>query len=436
MINYAEAIKTIRDVAKARPPLEIEEISLLDAVGRVAAVDILSPITVPPFDNSAMDGFAIHSALTATASNDSLLQFKVLGTIAAGDKPRQNPAQDGVWEIMTGAPMPTGFDAVVKIEDVLAERDSSGQINKIELRAPVISRANNRAAGEDFEIGTRVIKKGTMIAPDQVMALSSLGLARVQVLRRLRVGVLSTGRELVPMDQKLEEGQIHNSTAPFLLTALRLNGVEATHFGTILDEPEEFARVMKVAIKKKYDVIMTTGAVSMGKFDFVTDGITALGAKTYFHKVAIRPGKPLLFAEFENGPVFFGLPGNPVSGVVGLRFFFDAYLRAVQLQKSERPIRARLKEPVSKVEGLRCFFKAGMGSSTDGSLEVTVLTGQMSFMVSSLLRATAWAILPESSKKLSAGEVIDILPIYYSQYDWQGWHTVTPHTHQAAGGCC
>jgi molybdopterin molybdotransferase len=437
MVKYPEALRRIREVASGQR-LSIERVSLLESVGRICAEDLLSSEMVPPFANSSMDGFAVRSSMTGNAGPTHPLRIKVLGSIAAGDTPPLHPAQDGAWEIMTGAPFPEGFDASVKIEETLVIKDASGKISEIEINSAVSPRQNWRGAGEDFKPGATVVKKGRMLTSEHVLALSSLGLTEIPVFRRVKVGLISTGRELVPMDQIPAAGRIRNSTAPYLIATLRTLGAEVTHLGTILDDPEEFQKLMKRVLKENFDLILTTGAVSMGKFDFVTEGIDRLGADVYFHKVAIRPGKPLLFAQIKNGPVIFGLPGNPVSGVVALRFFIDPYLRELNRMKPERPMRARLAAKSTKPEGLRCFFKSRL-TFTDAEPTVEVLPGQMSFLVSPLLQSTAWAILPEETADLEAGAWVDVYPMHFSDYDWRGGHVESLHRSSHRNhkeGCC
>ncbi|MBC7466977.1 MAG: molybdopterin molybdotransferase MoeA [Bdellovibrio sp.] len=416
MLKYNEALKIIRDTARTCS-LKTERISILKAVGRICAEDLKSEITVPPYNNSAVDGFAVHSELLSKASPQNPMRFKVLGLIAAGDVPPKNPEQDGAWQIMTGAPYPEGFDASVKIEDTFLVRNDKGQVTEIQINTAVMPRQNWRGAGEDFSIGTPVIQKHNMVTPEHILALSSLGLSEISVYRRPKVGLISTGRELVPMDQKPADGQIRNSTAPYLVATLESLGIDITHLGTILDVPEEFHALMKKVIIEDYDILLTTGAVSMGQFDFVAEGIKKLNAEIFFHKVAIRPGKPLLFARFKEGPILFGLPGNPVSGVVALRFFIDPFLRELYGMSPELPLRARLASKTNKPEGLSCFFKSHVTMGSGGVIS-TVLPGQMSFMVSPLLKSNAWTVFTESNCEVSAGAQVDIYPMHFTPYAW------------------
>ncbi|MBI2605745.1 MAG: molybdopterin molybdotransferase MoeA [Deltaproteobacteria bacterium] len=422
MISYHEALDVIRGLAVGRE-LAGEAVALEEGIGRISACDISSAECIPPFDNSAMDGFAVTASRTRSASVAAPARFRVVGCVAAGDPIfRHDGTPDAAIEIMTGAAMPEGaLDAVVKVEDVEILRDSRGKVSEILLRRPLKSRENVRGRGEDFRPGQRALAAGTTIMPEHVMALASLGVARIEVRRQPLVAVVSTGRELVHhAEATLAPGMIRNSTAPYLMTALSRYGARAKYYGAIPDDPGHFIDIMAGILRDAPDVILTTGAVSMGKHDFIGAALEKLGATIRFHKVAIRPGKPLLVADWEKpfpagpkkkSPVVFGIPGNPVSTAVGLRFFVEPYLRAVAGLPPEKPMRAKITADSTKPEGLRCFFKARMLVSDQGA-GVTVLSGQPSFMVSPMLAANAWAVLPEAENQARSGTVVDVYPLH------------------------
>jgi molybdopterin molybdotransferase len=228
MIEYHEALRVIWDVAN-RLVLPVENIPLLQSVGRVCATELKSNETIPPYANSSMDGFAVQSVISSNASPTHPLRFKVVGRLAAGDSPPKNPSQNGVWEIMTGAPFPEGFDATVKIEDTLLIKNSVGEVCEIEINSPVLAKQNWRGSGEDFSEGSVVVRRGMMIRSEHILALSSLGIIEVPAYRPIKVGLISTGRELVPMDQKPSAGQIRNSTAPYIMAALKSAYVDIVH---------------------------------------------------------------------------------------------------------------------------------------------------------------------------------------------------------------
>lgn len=404
MIPYPNAIELL--LSACTQTLPTEKVSLEDSVGRVAAQTVLSHLQVPHFANSAMDGFAVISEQTLQADRTHPIHLPVMGSIVAGDPIVMHPAPLGAWEIMTGAPVPLGFDAVVKIEDIELKRDSSGNIESITIWAPLHEGENFRDAGEDFQIGDSVIEAGTLLGPEHILALASLGHAEVEVRKKPRVALLATGKELVAVGNPLEPGQIWNSTAPFLMTSLKKLGAEPEYFGIQADDPRIFLESLDRALETRPDLVLTTGAVSVGKHDFVAEALKERGVKLLFSKVAIRPGKPILLGTLQNGPVFFGLPGNPISTAIGLRFFIEPYLRNLLGRPREIPKRAKLMNDSSKPLGLRAFYKAKIDWTSE-TPRALILPGQSSFMVSPLLKANAWAVLPEESAKQEAGTWIE-----------------------------
>lgn len=396
--SYAEALSFLRARA-ASCAVRTENLALGEAVGRVAAEDLVSQESLPPFANSAVDGFAVRSSETPG-------RLRGLGMIAAGDPPvarKDNPRS--CWEIMTGAPMPPGFDAAVKIEDVVkALREG---LVEIEVPQVVAADENVREAGEDFRPGMTVLSRGTRLRPEHVLACAALGIERVSVRARPRVAIISTGKELAH-EGAPSPGRIRNSTAPFLLSALAELGAEASFAGLVGDEPAEFLALFGRVLSERPDVVLTTGAVSMGKHDFIPTALRDLGAEIAVHKLPIRPGKPILLAAFrEGGPAVFGLPGNPVSTAVGARFFVEPYLRAWQGSAAERPFHAKLAAGETKPAGTRVFLKATLDPESG---EARALPGQASFRVSPLVEATGWIVLPEGRESFAAGEQVEFFP--------------------------
>jgi molybdopterin molybdotransferase len=411
MIKYPEALEIL--LSSAPKSTSSLLVPLEQAVGRVAARTVVSDQLVPRFPNSAMDGFAVISEQTLQASRSQPLHLEVVGSIVAGDPAIMHPSPIGAWEIMTGAPVPVGYDAIVKVEDVQVLKDSAGNVKAITLYAPLQEGENYRDAGEDFQVGDPILEAGTLLAPEHILALASFGHAEVHVQKKPRVALISTGKELVTVGGALETGQIWNSTAPFLMTALAELGAEPVYYGIAADQPEEFLKVLKCVLDEKPDLVLTTGAVSVGKHDFVAEALRQSGVQILFSKVAIRPGKPILFGtlkaneETKLGPVFFGLPGNPVSTAIGLRFFVEPFIRKLLGRPREVPMRARLMNECSKPVGLRAFYKAKM-DWTGETPRAVILPGQSSFMVSPLLKANVWAVLPEASSKQEPGTWVDL----------------------------
>jgi len=376
-----------------------EDVSLADALGRTAVRALTSREAIPPFDNSAMDGYALAAAKGASVP----ARLPVLGVVMAGDAPRCAVETGGAWRIMTGAPIPAGCDAVIPVEKT---RELDGG-SAVELLETVESGDFVRGRGRDFAENAELCPAGTRLGPRHLLALAAVGISRVPVRRKPRVALISTGNELVPPGAELKPGQIRDASSTYLRAALATLGADFEFHGTAGDDRGEFIARLEAVLAGSYDVVLTTGAVSMGAADYVPDSIKALGAEILFHKTAIRPGKPGMFARFDKGPLFFGLPGNPISTVVGLRFFVEPCLRELLGRPHEVPSRSKLDKPIDKPEGLRCFYKARR--TQDGTTEI--LPGQASFQIHSLLAADSWAVLPEEGTTLPAGTEIDVYPL-------------------------
>lgn len=403
MIGYDDARQRI--LAACRP-LAAETVAVAAALDRVLAQDVVSGEDLPPFDNTAMDGFAVATGGRELAPGS---KFAVAGSQAAGDGEVRYDASDAC-EIMTGASLPAGLDAVLPVEQatVLA-RDDSGRPTRIRLDAAVTSGAHVRRRGQDVVAGQCVLVAGTRITPAARMLLAALGVANVSVRPQVPVALLTTGRELVDdPGQRLAPGQIRNSNGPYLSDRIDQAGGILVHRETVIDDPDAFVDALARSLAAGAAVVLSTGAVSMGRHDFVPDALRGLGAEIVFHKVAIRPGKPLLFARLPGGQLYFGLPGNPVSSAVGLRFFVEPALRALLGLAPERPLSVPLAGPAQKKAGLRYLQKARVVLAEHAQLQVQLLAGQESFRIQPLLAANAWAVLDEDAGHLPAGTLVEV----------------------------
>lgn len=390
--------QALRIVLGASAELSTQACPLHACLGRVLAAPVISAVDLPPFNNSAMDGFALRGNSIVPAGTE----LPVEGEQAAGDGLAQ--AGHGAWEIMTGARVPDGLDRVIPVEQI--ERLSP---SRIRLLSDVPPGQNVRVAGSDVARGARVLEAGTVIRPQHVMLLAALGVAEVSVRTRPRVAVICTGRELVDdAQQALEPGQIRNSNGPFLAARLPLAGAEVVHMETVGDDADTFGMAMRRAVQAGARIILTSGAVSMGRYDFVPQALAWLGAETLFHKVAIRPGKPLLFERLPNGILLFGLPGNPIAVAVGLRFFVEPALRVMLGLPQETPRRVPLSRPYSKKPPLRFHLKSRLHVDAHGQLTVEVLEGQESYRIRPLAEANAWAVVPAEVDALPAGALVDV----------------------------
>ncbi|KAF4423693.1 molybdopterin biosynthesis moeA [Fusarium acutatum] len=357
-ITYESALSKINQAAiKIRKgPDEshrIELVSLDEAVGRISACDHYSPISTPEFDTSAMDGYAICSKSTRIASAEHPVFFCVKGTIAAGDEFLTLPSchtPDGpqpCFEIMTGGRFPEGelgevFDACVKVEDtVRIAAKKAGLGTCIAISKPISRYANRRFAGEDIQKGDLVMKKGVTIRTSNVMPLASVGIETVRVWKKPRVCIWSTGNELTS-----QKSHIRDVNGVYLTAASKEAGADATFGGSITDEVDALVETIKDRLKSPVvDILITSGGVSVGKFDHVRQALETLDATIVSHGVAIRPGHPVLFALLPSvwGEVaFFGLPGNPGAAAACFKFLTIPYMRYLLGQEQEKPVLALL----------------------------------------------------------------------------------------------
>ncbi|CRD51968.1 molybdopterin molybdotransferase MoeA [Stenotrophomonas indicatrix] len=404
MIAYSEALQHLMEAAA---PLPAERLALHEAAGRILATDIISGQSLPPFDNSAMDGFALRANGTPFESDT---EFVVQGWQAAGDAGTEGG--DGAWEIMTGARMPVGLDTVVPIENVEILASGQGRPTRIALKSGVKPGQNVRLRGQDVEEGERVLQAGQALDINARTLLHAIGVAEVAVVARPKVAVIATGKELVTeAAQALESGQIRDSNRPYLIGRLQAAGAEVVWQGTVGDDVAAFDAVLDDALAAGAKVLISTGAVSAGRYDFIPDALRARGARIVFHKVAIRPGKPLLFAVLPDGALYFGLPGNPVSAAVGQRFFVEPVLRRLLGLAAEPLLQLPLQADVRKPPGLRFHARARVDVDAQGRLSARVLSGQESFRLKSMLQANAWVVLEGEGDLVAAGTPVRV----------QGW---------------
>lgn len=402
-LAYDEALHI---VLAANAKLGTEPCSLSACLGRVLATPVISTVDLPPFDNSAMDGFALRGDSVVPAGTELAIE----GEQAAGDGVAH--AGIGAWEIMTGARIPDGLDRVIPVEQT--ERFAP---SRVRLLADVTPGQNVRTAGSDVARGETLLDAGIALQAQHLMLLAALGIANVPVTQRPRVAVICTGRELVDDPaQVLAPGQIRNSNGPFLAARLPLAGAEVVHVETVGDDVDAFEAAMRRALSAGAKIVITSGAVSMGRYDFVPQALDRLGAETLFHKVAIRPGKPLLFARLPDDVLLFGLPGNPIAVAVGLRFFVEPALRVMLGMPQETSRRVALLKPYSKKPRLRFHLKSRLHVDAQGRLGVEVLEGQESYRIRPLADANAWAVVPADVDALPAGALVDVYGVGHLEF--------------------
>jgi molybdopterin molybdotransferase len=350
---------------------------------------------LPRFANSAMDGFAVVSRATPG-------RFEIVERLLAGDEAGAHrvDAQHAI-EIMTGAPTPPGADAVVRVEDVRVE---AGATRVLTVPSAVLPMANIRPAGEDYRAGGIVVRSGSVLTPEHLLAIAQTGSALVRVRVRPRVAIIPTGRELeIPGTALPTLASIWASSSVYLATALEAAGCVPLLLPIVRDDVDTFLAAFDQVTDAH--LVLSTGAVSAGVQDFIPAALRSRGAKQHFHKVAVRPAKPVLFCE-HGGRLVFGLPGNPISSAVAYRFLvWPAIARLLGLPV-ERPVRATLRAAQNKPEGMRCFYKAHL---VDGVVDIDRAQG--SHLVRPLAECNAWAVLEEGGVRLEAGTSLDVYPL-------------------------
>ncbi len=398
MISFDNALKTILDSVKG--PFGSERIGILESLGRVLAQDIHSDGDLPAFDYSAMDGYALIASDTKGASVDSGIRLEVAGEFRAGGDTSSKVQAGRVVKIMTGAPIPEGADAVVMVENT---KEDSGIVEVLE---EVESGKNIRFAGEEIKKGALVLEKGSLIEPAHIGMLASLGVSIVTVAKRPKVAILTTGDEVISIEDKMEPGKIRNSNSYALFTQVVANCGMPANKGVAKDNRESLKNALKSCLDS--DIIVTSGGVSMGEYDYVKDVINELGMDEKFWKVAMRPGKPNLFGVIDGKP-FFGLPGNPVSTMIGFELFVrPTIMKMLGRKGGDRiEVEALLEEDIKTKKGLTFFVRA-VTEWKDGGY-VTRTTGlQGSGMLSSMVKANSLMIIPEEEVTVKKGSKVKV----------------------------
>ena len=403
MIPFQQARQFVVDNSDLMPT---EKVDLASALNRVLASSIESPIAVPQFDNSAMDGYAVNSCDLSGANKDTPITLELIGLTAAGDGYESAKSSSGkAWKIMTGAPVPAGFDSIIPVENTQLDN------NLVTCFSQPNNGAHIRRSGEDFCCGDKIASVGDIINANTIMALAALGIPQVECFKVVDIAVFSTGKELVDdPTQDLGPGQIRNSNKPYILDWFEGLPVNAYDAGTNYDDVKKFTADLKDELDKNTPIIISSGAVSMGDFDFIPQTIKELGGEIIFHKSKIRPGKPILFAKFPNGTCYFGLPGNPISAAIGLRFFVSTCLRKQLGLNFEKGVTVRALNGLVKKAGFRSILKASASVDSDATLVVKVLEGQESFKIQPLLKANGWALIDEQQSSFNKGDLVEFYP--------------------------
>ena len=411
MIKYQEALRLIDKISLNLPD---EKISVLDSLNRVCAKNILSPTINPSSNNTAFDGNAVLAKETKGLSKKKIKKFRILKTIGAGDEPKMgNFQKNSSVEIMTGGIIPKPFNSVIPVERV-KYFPSKQKPTHIVVDHEVKKFSYVRFAGEDYNLKDVVIKKGDLIQPKHIMALTTLGIKDLYVKKKPKIIFFGTGNEIVDYKKRnISNWEVRNSNNHYFMAFGKSLHYQIIDGGVIKDnEHKKLKEKLKKTLKSDIDIFVTTGAISAGKFDFIPEFINKLGFKTYFKGVSIKPGRPIMLYKFQkNEKLFFGLPGNPISCAAGFRFFIYPLIRNSLGMLKEKKFKAKLINKYSKRKDFTHFARCLINANSKGLAELRVLQGQQSHRVKTFVNANCWGIFPGGKTQFKSGDIVEWVPL-------------------------
>jgi molybdopterin molybdotransferase len=402
-LSVDKAQEFIQHLVQAIPAIASEELPLMQALGRIVAEDIISPINVPAHDNSAMDGFAFDGKQLGTAP----LQLRVVGTALAGKAWQGNVKSGECVKIMTGAVMPEGLDTVIA-QELTTLKAADGE-TVVEVPAGILQAGDNRRkAGEDLQRGLPALMAGSSLTPAALGLVASLGIAKVKVYRQLRVAYFSTGDEVLSLGDALREGAVYDSNRYTVFGLLSRMGCAVIDMGVVRDDPVLLEDAFKQAANKA-DVIITSGGVSVGEADFTKAMMKKLG-DVAFWKIAMRPGRPMAVGRLSTS-ILFGLPGNPVAVMVTfLAFVKPALLHLMGGTPSTTPyLRAKSAVALRKKPGRTEYQRGFVRTLPDGTLQVEAAGNQGSGVLRSMVEANGLIVLHHHQSNVAAGDEVDVM---------------------------
>ena len=378
----------------------VERVPLGQALGRVLTEDVVSRINNPPLDNSAMDGYAVIAEDIQSATPENPVKLEMVEEIAAGYTAKGTLKPGQTMRIMTGAPIPPGADAVLMQEDTQKDGNAILCLDKADVAE------NIRRAGEDVKIGEGVIKKGTTLSPAHIGMLAVIGRSQIAVSQRPTVSILSTGDEILELDETPQGPQIFNSNGHMLAAQIKSAGGIPVYLGIAKDTEKDLMEKFEWALKA--DIVVSSGGVSVGDYDLVKSSLQKMGQDMLFWKVAMKPGKPLAFGRIGKTPIF-GLPGNPVSSFVSFEQFVRPSLRKVLgcSDLSHKTVQAKLTRTINKKPG-RLHFLSSIVSWADGEYTVTPAGEQGSGILKSAANANGLLIFPLEAEEIKQGQEVAV----------------------------
>ena len=402
-LEYLTVQEALTAVLAGVSVLPAEQVPLLGGLGRVLAQSVVAQDSLPPFANSSMDGYALIASDLPGATSQNPVTLQVVGDVAAGAMPNVTVSSGTAVRIMTGAPLPSGADAVVPVEDTdEAWRDRERPLPKqIQVSRAVKSGDYIRHPGEDIESGQTILEQGHILRPQEVGILASLGISEISVICRPRVAILATGDELLELDQPLQPGKIRNSNGYTQAAQVLGLGAEPVQLGIAGDSETAVRRKLQAGLEANVDLFISSAGVSVGAYDVVKAVLEQEG-NVGFWRVRMRPGKPLAYGTYHGVP-YLGLPGNPVSAMVSFeRFARAAILKMAGRQKLERPTVTAVVQNEIHSDGRESYIRAVV-KRQDGEYRATLTGDQGSHIMTSLVKANALLIVPEGTRHVPSG---------------------------------
>ena len=382
--------------------LPSETIGVAESLGRIVAAPVIASYALLPFANAGMDGFAVRSSDLAHASPQQPVRLSVIGQVNAGDTPDLTITSGTAVRIMTGAPLPSGTEAIVPIED------TDGGSESVSFTAPIAAGRHVRPAGEDVAEGEVAIPQGRPIGAAEIGLLAALGLGEIEVTRRPRVAIISTGNEILAPDEPLAPGKLRDANGPALAAFVQARGGIALSLGIARDSHADLLAKLQAAREQRADLVLTSAGASGGDFDVVRSLMLEAEALEVW-KVAMKPGRPLLFGRL-NGVPLVGLPGNPASALVVAELFLGPLFDRLSGYHDRLPLRvaARLASP-QRLGPRRHYVRARLSHGPEGYTAHTEGVGSGSGALTTLVRANALLVLPEGRGTIAAGELVEAL---------------------------
>ena len=411
MIDYIKAKKIL---IKSKIKIKDQLINSLDSLNRICSKNIYSTANYPSGNNTAFDGYAINSKDTINLNKAKVKKFKILKTIGAGDNPKiNNYLKNSSVEIMTGGIVPKPFDSIIPVEKI-KYYPSERKPTHIVVDSEVKKFSFIRFAGEDYKLNDLVVKKGEIIQPKHIMALTTLGIKNIKVKKKPRITFISTGNEIVNYKSKsILPWQVRNSNNHYFKSFGENLYFSIIDGGIIKDNnPDKLKKILKKLKNSDTDIIVTSGAISAGKFDFIPELINKFSFKKCFKGVAIKPGRPIMLSKLKKSKkLFFGLPGNPISCAAGFRFFIYPLIRKSLGMRIENKFTAKLGNKYFKVKSFTHFVRCFMKIDNRGVVQLEVLQGQQSNRIKSFVKANCWGVFPEGKGKFKKGDIIEWVPL-------------------------